>query len=403
MKALVITFGTEGDVRPLASLCAALIKAGHTARLLGPGDALEAAQGLGVPAFGLPGEIRATLSEAGTTRNAGAGALARVANQNTSAWMRLALEHGAGCDVVIGAGLAAFVGFSAAERLGALGVGAGMFPITATAEFASPFLSPGALPGWTNRFGFTAINAAIWRSLAKSTNRARAEAGLPPQRRVWIEPPMLYGFSAHLVPRPHDWPVNTAVCGLWSSPRPAWSPPEALADFLAAGEPPIYVGFGSMALADPRRLLEALVAGIGGRRALFYPGWSGVDGPDLPPNFHLIGATPHDWLFPRTAMAIHHGGSGTSHAAARAGVPSVVAPFAGDQPFWADRLRRAGVAPAPVKPHAPDAEAIAAAVAFASRDTVQARAVELGDAMAGEHGLAAAISHLEAQTVTARR
>jgi sterol 3beta-glucosyltransferase len=255
MNVLVITFGTEGDVRPLSALCAALIAAGHGARLLGPSDALDAAQALGVPAIGLPGEIRATLSGAGTTRNAGAGALAKVANQNAPAWLRLALEHGASCDVVIGAGLAAFIGFSAAEKLGAVGVGAGMFPITPTAAFASPFLPPGALPAWTNRFGFSLINEMIWRSLARSTNQARAAAGLPPRRRLWTDPPMLYGFSPHLVPRPRDWAPDVAVCGLWSEPQAGWSPPEALTAFLEAGEPPIYVGFGSMALAEPRRLM----------------------------------------------------------------------------------------------------------------------------------------------------
>jgi UDP:flavonoid glycosyltransferase YjiC (YdhE family) len=187
-----------------------------------------------------------------------------------------------------------------------------------------------------------------------------------------------------------------AVCGAWAPPQAEWTPPEALGAFLAAGEPPIYVGFGSMSVAEPRRLLDTLVAAVGGRRALFYPGWSGIFGADLSSNFCVIGATPHDWLFPRTAMAIHHGGSGTTHSAVRAGVPSIVAPFAGDQPFWADRLRRAGAAPAGVKVHAPDSGEIASAIAFASRDDVRSRAAELAQAMADEHGLASAIAHLEA-------
>jgi sterol 3beta-glucosyltransferase len=399
MRVLVITFGTEGDVRPLAALCAALIEAGHEARLLGPGGALESARALGVPAYGLPGSVGATLSAAGTTRNANsAAALARVVNQNSPAWLKLALDHGADCDAVVGAGLAAFIGLSAAEKLGVAGVGAGMFPITPTAEFASPFLPPGAVPTWANRLSFLLIGEIIWRSLVRATNLARKQVGLPARRRLWTEHPMLYGFSRHLVPSPHDWPANAAVCGAWSSPQTDWSPPEALATFLAAGEPPIYVGFGSMAVAQPHRLLEALIAGIGGRRALFYPGWSGILEPDLPPNFHVIGATPHDWLFPRTGMAIHHGGSGTTHSAARAGVPSIVAPFAGDQAFWADRVRRAGVAPTCIRPHSPDSGAIAAAIAFASRDDVRSRAVELGKALANESGLASAISHLEALT-----
>ena len=97
MKVLAITFGTEGDVRPLAALCRALIDAGHEARLLAPGDALDSATALCVPSVGLPGAVRDTLQAAGTTRNAkGAAALARVANANALPWLQLALEHGRG-------------------------------------------------------------------------------------------------------------------------------------------------------------------------------------------------------------------------------------------------------------------------------------------------------------------
>lgn len=401
MRALIITFGTEGDVRPMAALGAALIEAGHAVRFLATADTAEAARALAIPTVELPGAVRAPLSAAGTTGNAnGAAALARVVNDNTSTWLKLALEHGADCDVVVAGGLAAFVGFSAAEKLGAPGVGAAMFPITPTAAFASPFLPPGA-PAWANRLTHRLANGLVWRSMARATNAARREVGLLARRGGWIEYPALYGFSPSLVPRPADWPANAAICGLWSKPMTDWAPPDDLAAFLAAGEPPIYVGFGSMTLADPSGLLAALTEAIGGRRALFYPGWSGISQPELPPNFHVIGPTPHDWLFPRTAMAIHHGGSGTTHSAARAGVPSIVAPFAGDQPFWADRLRRLGVAPAAIDVRRPDGRRIAAAIAFADRDDVRARAAGLGQAMAAEDGLAAAVAQLEAWTARA--
>ncbi|WP_369679462.1 glycosyltransferase, partial [Burkholderia ubonensis] len=104
--------------------------------------------------------------------------------------------------------------------------------------------------------------------------------------------------------------------------------------------PPVYVGFGSMAGFDRASLTDALVTALDGRRALFYPGWSGIDTSALPKHVFVVGDTPHRWLFPRTSMVIHHGGSGTTHSAARAGVPSVVVPFAGDQFFWANRLQR---------------------------------------------------------------
>jgi len=197
------------------------------------------------------------------------------------------------------------------------------------------------------------------------------------------------------LPKPADWPANVHLCGQWLAPSPAWAPPPALANFLAAGEAPIYIGFGSMTGFDNARLLEALIEAMHGRRALFHPGWSGIDPKALPDNFLAIGDTPHDWLFPRTAAVIHHGGSGTSHSAARAGVPSIVTPFAGDQFFWAERLRLAGVAPAAVDGRRPKAEAFASALDFVAAARVRDRARALGDKMRAENGVVNAVATLE--------
>ena len=206
---------------------------------------------------------------------------------------------------------------------------------------------------------------------------------------------MVYGVSPNLLPTPGDWPANVRLCGQWLTPSPAWAPPPALANFLSAGEAPIYIGFGSMTGFDNARLLHAIVEATAGRRALFHPGWSGIDPKALPDNFLVIGDTPHDWLFPRTAAVIHHGGSGTSHSAARAGVPSIVTPFAGDQFFWAERLRLAGVAPAAVDGRRPTAKAFARALDFAAVPRVRNRARSLGEKMSAENGVADAVTTLE--------
>ena len=115
----------------------------------------------------------------------------------------------------------------------------------------------------------------------------------------------------------------------------------------------------------------------------------------LPDNFLVLGDTPHDWLFPRTAAVIHHGGSGTSHSAARAGVPSVVIPFAGDQFFWAEVLRRAGVAPTALDGRRPKLAALANALDFAATDRVRNSARVLGETMRSENGVMDAAAALE--------
>lgn len=405
MKFVAVTYGTEGDTRPLAELCRALMDAGHEARLLADISTLEFAHALRVPAAALSGDIRQALrpgealsfavrKRAGVTGTA--SALARIANANTAAWMREVAAASEGCDAIIVSGLAAFVGFSVAEHRGVKAIGTGLIPITPTAEFPSPFLRPGALPGWLNRTSHRLVNGLLWRAFRKATNAARASVcGLAPRKAVWDSHPMLYGVSRVLLPRPMDWPDNAHVCGQWTLPPPNWSPPQDLTDFLSAGEPPLYVGFGSMAGFDGGELLSEIVAAVAGRRALFYSGWSGMDGSGLPANFFPVGETPHGWLFPKISLAIHHGGAGTSHSAVRAGIPSVVIPFAGDQFFWADRLRRAGVAAVPARRRHLRASEVADGIAFAESVGARSRAKSLGSEMAAEDGLANAVSLIE--------
>ena len=404
MKVIVATYGTEGDARPLAALCRGLMDAGHEARLLADAATLAGAEALKVPNAALPGDIRGALRSdravAGVVArgggfNATARALAAIANENAESWLRAIIESGEGCDAVVAAGLAAFAGLSAAERLGAKGVGAGMIPITPTSAFPSPFLPPEWVPRLLNRPSHAFVNAMLWGAFRDKINAARARFGLPARKTVWTEHPMLYGVSPTLLPPPPDWPGNVRLCGQWLARSSAWAPTRALAAFLAAGEAPIYIGFGSMTGFDKARLLDALIEAMAGRRALFHPGWSGVDPKVLPSNFFAIGDTPHDWLFPMTAGVIHHGGSGTSHSAARAGAPSIVIPFAGDQFFWADRLRRAGVAPAAVDGRRPRSEAFARALDFSASEIARNRARALGERLRAEDGVGNAVAALE--------
>lgn len=404
MKFLVLTYGTDGDTRPLAALSRALMDAGHEAHLLGDAESLGSATALGVPATPLAGNIRATLghNDAGTgvfERNSphdAARELAQLANQNTEAWLRTTVEVGKGCDAIIMSGLAGFVGLSAAEYLGVKPIGAGMFPLTPTSAFPSPLLPPGKLPRMFNRVGHTLIGNLAWMMFRKATNEARARVcGLPPLKSLPVGHPMLYGVSPSLLPRPDDWPANALMCGQWLMPAKQWTPPAALSEFLAAGEPPIYIGFGSMGGFDPRRMQEAIIGGLAGRRALFYPGWSGIEASQLPTNIFVVGDTPHDWLLPRTSVAIHHGGSGTTHSAARAGVPSIVVPFAGDQAFWADRLYQAGVGAKVSGWKALNATTLADSIRFAECEGVRSRARELGEQMRVENGLKTTVQAIE--------
>ncbi|MDH5832790.1 glycosyltransferase [Luteimonas kalidii] len=394
MRILLLTYGTEGDTRPLAALGHALRQAGHEARLLADASALGSAQALGLPCDALAGDIRGAIAAEGAmraiTRN-----LSALTRRHTGDWLAQAIDAGRGCDAVVVSGLAAFAGLSAAEALGVPAIGAMLIPISPTAAFPSPFL-PLAPPRAFNAASHRLFGQLSWRLFRGATNRARRAAGLPPRRRLWTDHPMLYGISPSLVPPPADWPGNAHVCGQWIPPLAATYTPDAdLLAFLDAGEPPVYVGFGSMAGFDDARLVEAVVGAVGGRRALFHPGWSGIDATRLPGNFHPVGHVPHDWLLPRTALAIHHGGSGTTHSACRAGIPSVIVPFAGDQFFWNARLRQAGVMRHALRGGTITAARLSEAIDFARGEGARRHAALLGARMQREHGCEAAVALVE--------
>src|SRR6185437_14415508 len=116
----------------------------------------------------------------------------------------------------------------------------------------------------------------------------------------------------------------------------------------------------------------------------------------LPANVHRIGHVPHAWLFPRVALAVHHGGAGTTHAAARAGVASVVLPFAADQFFWAERLRYLGIAPRFLAHRDITVAGLRERIDAASSSGIRERAAELARSMATEKGIANAVSRIDA-------
>lgn len=400
MKLLLLTYGTEGDTRPLAALGHALRTRGHDVHLLGDARTLGSAAELGLASSALSGDIRQLFTDWSREGPKGtAKALVRLTNENTRAWMAETLAAAEGCDAILASGLAGFVGLSVAERLGIRAIGAGMIPLTPTREFPSPFLPPSLVPRWLNNGSHKLINQLFWLAFKKELNEARRSIlKLPDCPRLPTEHPMLYGVSPTILPQPADWPAHARVCGQWQTPDAGFAPSPELASFLDAGPAPIYVGFGSMAGLDGQHIARTLVAALAGRRALFYPGWSGMDDIAMPDNILRIGPAPHSWLLPRTSAVVHHGGSGTTHSATRAGKPSVITPFAGDQAFWAQCLQRLGVAPPALNPAKLDAAALRNAIDFAERPEVQQRAAKLGERLLQEDGLAVAMREIEMLT-----
>jgi sterol 3beta-glucosyltransferase len=232
----------------------------------------------------------------------------------------------------------------------------------------------------------------------------REALGLPPARGPLVvrgrPVPMLYAYSEAVVPRPADWDAHTVVTGYWFLDAPAgWQPPAALREFLAAGPPPVYVGFGSMFMAGgaetTRLVLQALA--LSGQRGVVATGWGGLTAETAPSDVFFLEAAPHDWLFPQVAAVVHHGGAGTTGAGLRAGRPTLICPLVGDQPFWGRRVAALGVGPAPLPLFKLTAERLADAITRATTEAgMRQRAAALGEHLRREDGVGRAVTFINA-------
>jgi len=269
---------------------------------------------------------------------------------------------------------------------------------------------PAGVPYWgelITRLFWWIGGFAVERSFGGPVRRLFRAHGLSPAKSllhdVWGSPLLnLVGVSPSLFPQPEDWPAHTTVCGhLSSGEQELWELPESLRRFLAGGPPPVFMTFGSMTAADEdacaatQRLIDA--ARLAGCRAIIQSDWvRAADLPESPDVFRLSRAS-HEAVFPLCRAVVHHGGAGTSHAAARAGRPSVVVAHATDQLFWANTLRRAGLAGAPLERHSFTSESVAAAIRLVLESSeMTRRATDIGQAMRREDGVRAAVERISA-------
>ncbi|GAB2766346.1 glycosyltransferase [Amycolatopsis magusensis] len=410
MDALLLTYGSQGDVQPFVALARALRAAGHGVRLAGPARSANLAGDLEYR------PITDALIEAVDTdevREArdsgkGAGAVARSLGAVKAA-AREALDDSwaaaaEGADVVVHHPITA--GNHVAEKLGVPSVLVSLFPTNVpTSEFPCA-TAPVRLPKALNRLTYR-LDGLAGLALRGTIDDWRGSLGLPKRRgrHDFLHAPsgehvtVLNAFSRHVVPPPADWPAAVHTTGYWFLPAdPAWTPPAELTAFLAAGAPPVCVTFGSLVGADPARTARTVLAAVraAGVRAVLVAGWGGLQVDQVPDDVLVVEQVPYDWLFPKVAAVVSHSGAGTSSAAAAAGRPQVGIPMDVEQPMWAARLHGLGVGPAPI-PYGELAEdALAAALRAVTTEPEYARrAAELGALIEAEGGAAEAVAVLE--------
>lgn len=409
MKIMLSTFGTRGDVQPFVALGQGLMAVGHDVIVCTPEGFRPFIEEHGLTYGYIANEFLRLTEQALQAQGFRAQ---MAASQQFPKAIRRALDDEWRVAQAVKPDLIVYHtkslgSYHIAEKLGIPQIVAMPLPITPTRAFPYPFFAGARLGGALNRLTYTLMGfaSAMW---AGTTNDFRVKTlGLRPLN-AFADPlqgpdrqpiPVLYPYSSHLVPVPSDFPAHVYVTGYWFlDEAPHWQPEPALAAFLEAGPPPVYIGFGSMVGAQPekrgRMAIEALVAT--GQRGVLASGWGALKPNQLPKDILLIQATPHDALFPKMAAVVHHGGAGTTAAGLRAGKPSVICPFLGDQPFWGWAIHRAGAGPHPIPQNKLTAGRLATAISIVMRDTaLRERATQLGDRVRAENGVARAIEIIE--------
>lgn len=416
MRLALCTFGSRGDVQPCLALGRGLRAAGHEVRIATSRfhEALVRRHGLDFfpltsasPQEMMRSEGGMRWLETGGNPLANLRAMRDIGRGQLDEQARAVLRLSSETDALIYSVTTMLAVAPVAEALDIPVAGAWLQPFHPTRAFPSLLAPewPRGLPlrGQYNALTYRLQRRFSWWLVRDEFNAMRERhLGLPPLRRPYgdqhLRPdPVVYGFSRRVVPRPPDWDDMTQVSGYWFLEDEGWRPPARLLEFLRAGPPPVYVGFGSMMERDAGRSTQTILAALerAGLRAVLLGGWAGLGEGELPDEVLRLDYAPHDWLFPRMAALVHHGGAGTVGAGLRAGVPALLIPRFADQPFWARRLRALAVSPPPIPHRRLSADRLADALqAMVADEAMRARAAALGEQIRAEDGVGEAVRFL---------
>lgn len=351
MRVVLSAYDSRGGVEPLVGLAVRLRGLGAEVLVCAPRDEefAERLAGVGVEMVPTGASVRDLVS--GKTPPSPGGVPRRAAELAAAFHANVSAVAEAGCDVLLATGLVpAVAGVKAAsERLGIPYVYASYQPVSLPSPHHQPIPRPGRplAPGVTD-------NRALWEQDARdaqdvfgeAVNGHRASVGLPPvddiRDHVFTDRPWLASDPV-LAPWLRPAELDVLQTGAWVLPdeRPL---PADLRAFLDAGAPPVYVGFGSVPVRDPRDVARAAVEAVRaqGRRVLLSRGWAELAAADAGDDCFVVGESNHQALFRRVAAVVHHGGAGTTTTATWAGAPQVIVAQGGDQPYFAERVATLG-------------------------------------------------------------
>jgi len=413
MKIGLQTWGSDGDIRPFLALAGGLSSAGHDVTVaytsVDNKDYSLLAKTMNIKLVKTYKKIDYNLEELKDMIEPKSNLKQKVLVLKTffepfvdemfKASMKLSSEN----DLVIGHAMVHTL-LTAAEKNSCRRAVVVLSPIITESKYIPPIGMPNLGKG---------INSLLWRyqdyligkKCYPSANKIRTEEGLLPiksfQKEVYISKELtLIAMSPFLCTAKPDWGDNIQVCGFFDVPTDAEKVgiPDDLRAFLDAGDPQVYLTFGSLTqfnVEDTTRLLTEAVR-LSGRRAIIQSDWDNVPGIADTPDIFKITKIPHHTVFPHCSVIVHHGGVGTSHTALRSGCPSVVVEHAGDQIYCGQQLPRIGVAGKMLHIRSITAKKLANGInAVLNSPSMKKEAEKIGETMLKEDGVNRAVELIE--------
>lgn len=416
MKITINTFGTRGDIQPYIALSLGLRQAGHSVRILTHQIFEPFVKEYDLDFYPLdldPREvlINQALSDLGNNTIR----ITRWMKENFKPVLReifeVTLAANQDTELMLNSGLS-FAGWHVAEKLSIPSLATFLWPMTPSRHFLGAIgkIPPTWLPfrGVINYYTTKLFNQLFYNLMLPPVNECRKEVlSLRPMkaREYWsLDSPqsatsIIYGYSSIVVPKPPDWSNNQQISGYWFlDTSEGYEPETTLLEFLEKGSPPVYIGFGSMVDHEQEEITQIVVNALqeSNQHGILSGGWGALGSGHLPDSILRVDSVPHDWLFPRMAAVIHHGGAGTTAAGLRAGVPSVVVPSFGDQFFWGWRVQELGVGPKSIPRKKLTTAKLARAIQQAvNDDVIKSKAAQIGQQIRSENGVGTAVQLIE--------
>jgi sterol 3beta-glucosyltransferase len=408
----MLTIGSRGDVQPYIALGKGLAAEGHTVRIATHNEFKDWIEKHGFEfreVAGDPAALMSIMIEHGMFSMSFLKDAASKFRDWINDLLRTSWEAAQGTDLLIESP-SAMAGLHIAEALRIPYFRAFTMPWTRTRAYPHAFIVPEQKMGGSyNYLTYVLFDNVFWKGISGQVNKWRTKTlgigrtNLEQMRQSQI--PFLYNVSPHILVPPVDYCDWVNVTGYWflDEGGAGYEPPEDLVNFIKKarldGYKLVYIGFGSIVVKDPTEMTKAIIGAVQRAkvRCILSKGWSDrlgkkdADKPEvpLPPDIFQIKAAPHDWLLPQVDAAVHHGGSGTTGASLRAGIPTIIKPFFGDQFFYAGRVEDLG---AGIYLHKLTVNQLSKALWDATHnERIISRAMTIGKSICAEDGVRTAI------------